>query len=211
MTLIPELLSLSLSFAFCLSHSLLASQTLKELTPVNPQTYRILYVVVASVVFLVVTSLNLVLAVAPDHTEFSPLVLADAPISALINLLSVIGILIVAGSLLQTNPLKFAGIIPETLEKDLRIDFFYRWARHPMYFGALMMFLPGLVVSTNAVLLIQNLIFSLYFVFGAVAEERRMSKIMSGYAEYMSSRGFLFPWKPSHFKILFAKLTIGRS
>jgi hypothetical protein len=70
-----------------------------------------------------------------------------------------------------------------------------------MYFGALLLFIPNLFLINNMVYFIKYFGYSLYFILGAILEERRMSELFPNY-DVMYSRGFLFPWRLNHLQEL---------
>jgi protein-S-isoprenylcysteine O-methyltransferase Ste14 len=199
--MIPEILTIITVSFFGISHSFLATQYIKSKFPISQKYYRIFYVLIATFSLLIIEFYIDLLARDPDHINFQPIIAASNEILLVANFLSILGILIVAGSLIQSNPFKFVGLMSENYEKDLKVAFFYRFSRHPMYFGALLLFIPNLFLINNIVYFIKYFGYSLYFVLGAILEERRMSVLFPNY-DIMRSRGFLFPWRLSHLQEL---------
>jgi protein-S-isoprenylcysteine O-methyltransferase Ste14 len=199
--MISEILTILAVSLFGISHSLLATQYIKNKFSISQRYYRIFYVIIATFSLLIIEFYIDLLAKDPDHINFQPIISASNEILLVANFLSILGILIVAGSFLQSNPFKFVGLIPENYEKDLKVAFFYKFSRHPMYFGALLLFIPNLFLINNMVYFIKYFGYSLYFILGAILEERRMSELFLNY-NIMYSRGFLFPWRLSHLQKL---------
>ena len=155
--------------------------------------------IVASISLLILEFILGRLANDPSHISYQPIIGISLDLVTFTNFLSILGALIVAGSLIQANPFKFIGIRSENYNKDLKTSFFYKFSRHPMYFGALLMFVPILFLTNNLVIFIKYFGYSTYFILGAVLEERRMANLYPNY-NIMYSRGFLFPWKLKHLR-----------
>ncbi|OLS25749.1 MAG: hypothetical protein HeimC3_13280 [Candidatus Heimdallarchaeota archaeon LC_3] len=199
--MIPELLTGMLVLLFGVSHSFLATSYVKNIVPLSQKNFRLLYVIIGAISLLIVEYFIGILANDPNRLEYESIINPSAEILTIVSYLSIIGVFIIAGSLLQSHPLKFIGLTSENYEKDLETSYFYKFSRHPMYFGALVMFVPILFITNNLVLFTKYFGYSLYFILGAILEENRMSRIFPNY-DIMRSRGFLFPWKLSHLQIL---------
>ena len=206
--MIVDIIAGLLIIAFCVQHSIFASNRAKSIIPINQQYYRLFYNFVGGFTLIALTIILVVLANNPDNITITPLLynVVNKDLSPQINLiatiLTIIGLIFVAGSLLQTNPFKFAGLLAEEPDRDLQTGFFYKFARHPMYTGAILWLGPNIFLSGNMVWFLQNLIFVAYFIIGSIFEERRLRKILPGY-DIMFTRGSLFPWKKQHFVTLF--------
>ena len=187
---------------FCVQHSFFASNKAKSILPINQQYYRLFYNIIGGSTLIILTIFLAMLSTNPDNIIMAPLITPTPLIRTIATALSIIGIIFVAGSLLQTNPFKFAGLLAEEPDKDLQTGFFYRFARHPMYTGAILFLGPNIFLSGNMVWFLQNVIFVAYFVIGSIFEERRLKQILPGY-DIMFTRGSLFPWKKEHFGTLF--------
>ena len=195
-------IALILTLSFCISHSILTVNYMKNVIPLSSKNYRLFYNIISGISLGILTIALTELSKDPAMTT-SPFIVADDNLKFFVQLLSFIGIIFIVGSLLQTNPLKFVGFIEE-LDTDLNIDLFYRFSRHPMYTGAILLLGPGIFISTNLIWIQQSIIFVLYFIFGSLHEELRLKHFLKGY-ETMYSRGHLFPWKKTHFYTLFGK------
>ena len=202
--MLPEIITIILIASFGMSHSILASQTMKKHIPLNPTHYRLFYVIIGSISFLFVDYVTNIVVNEPDHISMRPLLSPTPQLKLIIMILGVLGGLIVFGVVIQTNPFKFFGLQSEQLNKDLDWTKFYRFSRHPMYFGALLIFVPGLFIMNNLALFLKYFGYSLYFVLGALIEERRLAKTLHGYDSIMFTRGFLFPWRKKHLLVIFS-------
>ena len=200
--MIVDIIAGLLIIAFCVQHSIFASNKAKSIIPINQQYYRLFYNFVGGFTLILLTIILAVLATNPDNIIINPIISPTPEIRLISLVLTIIGLIFVVGSLLQTNPFKFAGLLAEEPDKDLQTGFFYKFARHPMYTGAILWLGPNIFLSGNMVWFLQNLIFVSYFIIGSIFEERRLRKILPGY-DVMFTRGSLFPWKKQHFATLF--------
>ena len=200
--MISDLLAAFILVFFCVQHSFFASNKAKSIIPINQQNYRLFYNFVGGGSLIIVTILIAILANNSDVIKLQPIIPITQTTQTLAYSLSLLGMVFIGGSLLQTNPFKFAGLLAEEPDKDLQTNYFYKFARHPMYTGAILLMGPNIFLSTNMVWFLQNVIFVAYFIIGSIFEERRLRKILPGY-DVMFTRGALFPWKKQHFVTLF--------
>ncbi|MFQ5981299.1 MAG: methyltransferase family protein [Candidatus Heimdallarchaeota archaeon] len=205
--MVIEFLAILILFGFVLSHSILATQTVKNKLGWSQRTFRLVYNILAVLSFGLLLQGLSILATHADHQTIAAIITPTPEIKQLILILQLIGIIFVLGAWIQTNPLKFMGLLPENPNNDLHSGWFYRFSRHPMYFGVLLIIVPDIFMRTNLIWILTNLIFALYLIVGAIPEEMRMKKTFPSYAMFHSTRGFLFPWKISHFQSLFSKNT----
>lgn len=118
-------------------------------------------------------------------------------------ILSVIGLIGAALSILQIDSGQFVGIAQVVAylrgdalplaTKPLTITGLYRFVRHPLYFFSLlaMWFVP--IMTTH--LFAFNMMATLYFVFGSLIEERRMLRIFGDdYTQYQQQVAWLIPF-----------------
>ncbi len=203
--MISELLTASLMVSWGFLHSILASNPVKKKFRIDPfdQKYRIFFNVV-SIITLFCLELTISTFLRPEAIQMVPLLdrsIIQAQILYLVLFYS--GIVIVIGVVIQVNPLKLLGVIRENPD-DIKLGGFYRFSRHPMYAGFLLIFLANLLNSTDSVSLTKTTGYILYIIVGARFEERRLNKNFEHY-EIMFTRGFFFPYRLKHFKIIFKK------
>jgi len=111
------------------------------------------------------------------------------------QLLALIGATI---TLWQTGAGHFLGIsqvikAAVTENTPLNISGFYRWVRHPLYFFGLLFIWLSPVMYLNQ--LIGYLLFSLYFYFGSIYEERKLvTEFGELYQNYQQEVPRLFPY-----------------
>lgn len=200
--MINLLIAIIATLFFCIFHSITTMDKVKGKFPLQSKYYRLFYNLIAG---LTLIPLSILLSELSNDSlmKTSPLLVLDQNSTLILSILSIIGIIFVVGSIIQTNPLKFIGIQSET-DEDLLLGYFYKFSRHPMYTGAILLLGPAIFTSSNFIWIQQNLIFVLYFIFGSIHEEYRLKSTLTGY-ESMYSRGQLFPWKKQHFKTLLGK------
>ncbi len=203
--MISELLTASIMVSWGFLHSILASNPVKKKFGVGPfdQRYRIFFNIV-SIITLLCLELIISTILRPEAIQMVPLLdisIIQAQILYIILFFS--GTIIVIGVLIQVNPLKLLGVIREK-PGDIKLGGFYRFSRHPMYAGFLLIFLANLLISTDSVSLTKTTGYILYLIVGARFEERRLKKNFEHF-EIMFTRGFFFPYRLKHFKIIFKK------
>ncbi len=203
--MISELFTASIMVSWGFLHSILASNPVKKKFRVDPfdRRYRIFFNVV-SIVTLLCLELIISTFIRPEAIQMVPL-LDRSIIQAQILYIALFysGILIFIGVLIQVNPLKLLGVIRENPD-DIKVGGFYRFSRHPMYAGFLLILLANLIISADSVSLTKTTGYILYVIVGALFEERRLKKNLEHY-EIMFTRGFFFPYRLKHFKIIFKK------
>ncbi|KKL77118.1 hypothetical protein LCGC14_2038090 [marine sediment metagenome] len=203
--MISELFTAGIMVSWGFLHSILASNPVKKKFKVDPfnQRYRIFFNVV-SIITLMYLELIISSFLRPGAIQLGP-ILDRSIIQAqiLYTVLFYSGIIIFIGVLIQVNPLKLLGVIRENPD-DIKLGGFYRFSRHPMYAGLLLIFLANLLISADSVSLTKTTGYILYIIIGARFEERRLKKNIEQY-EIMFTKGFFFPYRLKHFKIIFKK------
>lgn len=156
-------------------HSWLAGTPVKNwvrtrLGPVADRWYRLAYNIFATVTLLPMLVLMLLL---PAQTLY----VVSAPWRWLMVAGQLLAALAAGLTLLQTGAFHFLGLAQLVKEKtddsgSLNLGGFYRWVRHPLYtFGLLFLWLtPAMTTNT----LTAFVLFTLYFYFGSIYEERRL-------------------------------------
>lgn len=200
-----ELLAMALIAIFAFTHSLFASPFVKGRIPLKPQPYRIGFSLVALLSYFLLSRALCFLGNDPHHVNITPLIPPDARIKTVLACLKGAGFVFLVGTLAQINPLKFLGLLAENPQKDLQERFFYRFSRHPMYFGGVLILLPDVFVMTNSVWITHHLLLSVYLVIGSFLEERRFRGSLKGYSDFRKVRGFFFPWRKRHFQVLLGR------
>lgn len=203
--MISELFTACVMVSWGFLHSILASNPVKKKFRVDlfNQRYRIFFNVV-SIITLLCLELIISTFLRPEAIQVVPLLdrsIIQAQILYIVLFYS--GIIIFIGVVIQVNPLKLLGIIRENLG-DIKLGGFYRFSRHPMYAGLLLIFLSNLLISADSVSLTKTTGYILYIIIGARFEERRLVKNFEHY-EIMFTRSFLLPYRFKHFKIIFKK------
>ncbi len=180
---------------FAAIHSLLATGYIKSkaerLLKGNFRFYRLLYTIIsfptfapAFLVWLKYTSLTPLVYRIPDWLS---------PVFLLVRLLG-IGLFVYA--VFQTDILEFAGIKPtrREMESKLITGGAYGIVRHPMYTGAIAVLFTKMEMSQLE--LTASLLVSIYFVIGAIIEEKRLvSTFGDEYRRYKQQVSMLVPVK----------------
>lgn len=108
----------------------------------------------------------------------------------------VVAIFILAAALNKTDALDFAGLRQlggKAEAPPLIVDGVYRWMRHPLYTGSMLFLWLIPVVSVNFFVL--NIAITLYFIIGAIFEERKLTRYFGKvYLEYKVRTPMFLPW-----------------
>lgn len=175
-------------------HSILASQAVKDAArrffgPASDRLYRFSYNVfsVASIFPILLMLFNF-----PDQ----PLYTIPEPWVYISVLIQGAAFFALVAGVMQTGPLEFAGLtqlagLESGTPPKLVTDGLYAYVRHPLYTAGLAFLWawPDMTVNRLAVWIV----FSLYFVIGAVFEERRMLRELPEYAAYKIRTPMLIP------------------
>ncbi len=167
------------SLIFFLLHSLLASLRCKRLAAragIGERAYRLVYVILA--VLMTVIWLAYVRSL-PDQ----PLYSIEGPAMWLMRLLQFTGIVIFIFSLLPIDGLAFLGLRRRSGPLDDFVESgIYRFIRHPMYSGLMLVMLASPEQSLNGLLL--YVLVCLYLIIGSRLEENRLMACCPAYADY---------------------------
>lgn len=179
-------------------HSWLASHRVKSWLvarwpALTRRFYRLIYNAIAGVTLLPVLAV-------PAFLPGSTLYRIDPPWIFFTMLLQAAGVLLVVVGLLQTGPMAFLGLsqLAETTtsEDSLVLSGVYRFVRHPLYTGGmLVIWLTPLMTSSVLAL---DIGLSLYLFIGSLFEERKLSRIFGQpYLEYQARvpRFIPRPWR----------------
>jgi protein-S-isoprenylcysteine O-methyltransferase Ste14 len=151
--------------------------------------YRLVYSIMGFVTLLPVLALA---ALVPDRTLY----VIPAPWRYLAFFGQAVSVLLLGYSVLQTGALQFIGV-PQALgmnaTDELNTGGLYRYVRHPLYtFSILFLWLTP-VMTRNLALLYTA--FTIYFIIGAVFEERKLLRTFGdAYAEYRKRTPFIIPF-----------------
>ncbi|KKK43214.1 MAG: NnrU protein [Candidatus Lokiarchaeum sp. GC14_75] len=204
--MISELLTVGLMAVWALQHTILASDFVKKKFVNNllDQRYRVLYNII-SILTLVLVEITIAVFFIPNGLHILPFLDKSIFLTQIFYyILYFSGLAFAIGSFIQINPLKFLGIL-QINPSDLKTGGFYRFSRHPMYAGFTLVLLTIFLTSTNSVNSIKVLGYITYLIVGARCEENRLKKSFEGY-ELIYTRGFFFPYRIRHFKIIFGGL-----
>jgi protein-S-isoprenylcysteine O-methyltransferase Ste14 len=175
-------------------HSLLASIPAKDLAytffgKTAERTYRLFYNIFSFVTLLPILALPFTL---PDVELYT----FPEPWSFVAKGGQILALTLLAYSAFQTGIFKFIGfsqLMGINNEEKLNTRGLYRYMRHPLYtFSLVFLWLTPTMTRNLAILYLS---FSMYFIIGAVVEERKLVKTFGDeYLEYMSKTPYLIPF-----------------
>jgi len=173
---------------FAIFHSLTASQGCKHWFYQHGLTeprYRLAYSIIA-----IITTAVWVYFV--HQLSDAPLYQTDNSIQIICFTLQGIGLLILLASFYPIDGLAFLGLRKAKSGNDpFIVSGIYRWLRHPMYSGAMLMILAMPEQTWNG--LHFSLMICAYFIIGSRFEERRMLREHPDYADYRQRVGAFIP------------------
>jgi protein-S-isoprenylcysteine O-methyltransferase Ste14 len=196
----PVLSFLTILLAFGLYgvvHSLLASLPAKALVSTlfgktGERFYRLIYNTFAVITLMPILALPFIL---PNATWYS----IPAPWAYLVQAVRLLALGLLGISILQTGLFELIGFRQALgIEEKERLNTagMYGYMRHPLYtFSILALWLnPSMTVNTASL----TLAFTLYFIFGAMVEERKMVKIFGQeYKDYQAKTPMFIPFMKS--------------
>lgn len=175
-------------------HSLLASIPAKDLAytffgKVAERTYRLFYNIFSFITLLPILALPFTI---PDVELYT----IPEPWSFIAKGGQILALVLLAYSAFQTGIFKFIGfsqLMGINNEEKLNTRGLYRYMRHPLYtFSLVFLWLTPTMTRNFAILYLS---FSMYFIIGAVVEERKLVKTFEDeYLEYMSKTPMLIPF-----------------
>jgi protein-S-isoprenylcysteine O-methyltransferase Ste14 len=175
---LPVAADTALITIFALHHSLFARERVKDAIARRfpPPLIRSLYVWIASVLLLLVCALW--------RTVGDDLYRASGILALALTVIQIAGFLIIASAVARIDPLELAGIRPARQVEGLQIVGPYRWVRHPLYFGWLLMVFGAAHMTGDR--LAFAVLTTLYLVVAIPLEERSLRRIFGDdYTRYM--------------------------
>ena len=177
-------------------HSLLASFKAKDLAEawlgsVGRKWFRLAYNIFAFISLLPILALAVIL---PDRSIY----IVPSPWSMLLILLQLFGAGIMVVAVAQTDLWHFAGLRQVTEKPNASSDHrletggLYHFVRHPIYTGGLLFLWLSPEMSWNSLAL--KVAFTLYFIFGAMVEEKKLvTEFGDAYRAYRMRTPMLIP------------------
>jgi protein-S-isoprenylcysteine O-methyltransferase Ste14 len=174
---------------FAVVHSLLASQSCKQWSykhGLKEPRYRLVYSV-----FSVLTTAVWVWFV--HQLADASLYQTDGFIWLVMVALQVLGLIVALAAFQPIDGLVFLGLRKASTGTDpFIVSGIYRWVRHPMYSGAMLILLAMPEQSYNG--LHFSLVICVYFIIGSRFEEKRMLQEHPAYVNYQASVAAFVPW-----------------
>ncbi len=178
------------SLGFALTHSLLASRPCKRSVRLSPQHYRLTFTI--SAVVLTAAWLGFV-RMLPD----TPVYRLHGPAQIACYALQLFGAWMLWRAAQAFDMRIFLGLAPVPAAGEPFLERgIYRYLRHPMYTGVLLVLLASPAQSVNSLSLAAAV--ALYFVAGSRLEERRMLAEHPEYAGYRRRVPAFWPHIGSH-------------
>ncbi len=185
---------LAAALLYGLVHSIMASLSIKRrmqqiFGQAAERYYRLFYSLFAAITLLPVLALP---ALIPDVRLYA----ISAPWVYFTIALQGIAVALLGYSLLQTGAFQFIGLtqalgIPA--EDNLNTGGLYRFIRHPLYTFSLVFLWLTPVMTRNLAIL--YLAFTIYFVIGALYEERKLLTLFGkAYQEYKARTAYIIPF-----------------
>lgn len=175
-------------------HSFLASKSLKKIIPLDGQLYRIGYNIINSVAFIIV--LYLVPPITPVLFEILQISLWRQLITVCIFMF---GTIILSWGISSWDITGFLGFTKE--EKTLNTSGPYRFSRHPVYSGIIIILISLLFIKWSVVTLSWLIGAGGYFLLGTFPEEQKLQHVFGEkYNIYRKDTARLFPYQKKHFK-----------
>ncbi len=179
---------------FGILHTLLASTTVKSKFNLTIIGFRILYNVLAGILFLIV------LLFTPSITEIIVDEILTGTNLFLFSVIVVLGSLITFFGFVQWD---LSGFIGLRTEKDVLItNGSYSFSRHPVYTGIIVILISILLLELSEVTLSYLIGIGGYFMVGSIFEEQKLSGILDGYNEYQKNVGRFIPTRIRHLQYL---------
>ena len=174
---------------FAVIHSVVASHTCKQWAyahGLHEPHYRLLY----SVFALITTGLwTFFVHQLPDV----PFYQTDGLIWMVMVSLQVLGVIVALAAFQPIDGLVFLGLRKANEGTDpFIVSGIYRWLRHPMYVGAMLILLAMPEQTQNGFHF--ALVICVYFIIGSRFEETRMLREHPDYANYQASVSAFMPW-----------------
>lgn len=183
-------------------HSLLAANSVKAffLDLIGKRAYlglyRLVYNIIATITILPILA---VVAINPGDTIWQ----IDAPLSYLLMVIQVIGLIGLTLSLLQIDGMRFLGLRQAAawlngeklplIEELLQQGGVYAFVRHPLYLFSLLFIWPN--TTMTVALFGFNIGVTVYFVFGSLLEEQKLRQAFGlTYEQYQSKVPWLIPF-----------------
>ncbi len=175
-------------------HSLLASLQVKALVSAlfgktGDRLYRLFYNAFAAITIVPILALPFAL---PDVIWYS----IPAPWANLMRVVQLLALGLLGISILQTGPFELLGlsqILGSKQKETLNSSGMYGYIRHPIYTFSMIViwFNPSMTVNSAALILA----FTLYFIFGAMVEERKLVKVLGQeYRDYQAKTPMFVPF-----------------
>jgi protein-S-isoprenylcysteine O-methyltransferase Ste14 len=180
---------------YAVLHSFLASKSAKDWAKKRfgektfERTYRLFFNFIGVGTLIPVL---LLVAILPDQPFYS----VPMPWRIVFLAGQVVAVFILSAALQRTDALDFAGIrqvVEKPAAPPLVTSGIYRWMRHPLYTGSMLFLWLIPEVSQNFFAL--NMAFTVYFVIGAMFEERKLERFFGkAYADYKKHTPMFIPF-----------------
>ena len=167
-------------------HSALATNRIKEWTGWKPRTYRMVYNLINTILFLLLLFLT---AIVPSYLFLEP-----SPLTNYSGLLiAAVGIFVIKRAFRNYNTLGFIGLKKEE-SQELKTTGLQAKIRHPLYSGTILLFIGYVLFNPMLTSLVVLLALIVYLPFGIYWEEKKLiATYGNDYLEYKQKVPALFP------------------
>jgi protein-S-isoprenylcysteine O-methyltransferase Ste14 len=180
---------------FAVLHSLTAAMFFKKriYSIIEPRIYRFLYTGIS-----VLTVLPILYLWFNGRGEFEPIYRISFPYILVSILMIIAGGILILNSLILIDTLELIGVKGVLKKREakggLSTEGVYSLTRHPLYLGGMLILWAN--PEMRLIDLMVTFLFSLYFVFGSVLEERKLEEEFGEeYREYKKKVSMFLPVK----------------
>lgn len=179
-----------------ISHSIFASNWMKDLLNFSKKYYRIVYSI-----FSLVGLIAILFWLAFQQKIW---LWEVVPLTKGIGLsMATFGLLILRRVIGQISVSEFVGLKPETPVPDLIVKGSFEYVRHPIYTGTFLLIWGYFIFSPNDLNLISALCITIYTLIGIQIEEKKLLETFGeSYAVYKSKTPMLIPKRFNFFNLL---------
>lgn len=183
-----DYLILALGWAvYFAAHSILATDKMKELIPLNRQSYRIMYSLVSVIGLLILLFLN---GTYPGEA----LIERTSFVKYVSLIMAAIGVIIANAAFKNYSVTEFLGLKKES-ESRLVTTGINAWVRHPLYTATILITAGFFLYDARTATAVSVGCIWIYLVIGIYLEEKKLVKVFGeSYREYQQNVAAVIPF-----------------